>query len=173
MRSPYLNLLTAEWPRRATIRGRGVLAVTCHLGAQDFATGETLDAQSIENRHYHHIYPDALLKEAEIDGFVALNCALISDRTNMVIGKKDPVEYMKDRYKWTSQEIVAQRFHSHLIPIPELANGGYVGLSEPAKKEKLKKDYEQFLRRRAELVLRAVRLLAEGRLTSSSALGLT
>ncbi len=166
------ELLTAEWPRRATIRGRGVLAVACRLGAQDFATGEILNAQNVENRHYHHIYPDALLKEAEIDGFVALNCALISDKTNMAIGRKDPVEYMKDRYKWTSAEIVAQRLHSHLIPIPELANGGYMGLSQSEKVTKLKQDYGAFLRRRAELVSQAVRLLAEGRLTGPSNLAL-
>jgi len=157
------ELLNAEWPRRATIRGRGILAVCNYLGAQDFSTGETLDESNVENRHYHHIYPDALLKEAEIDGFLALNCALISDKTNMSIGRKDPVEYMKDRYKWTSEEIVAQRLQSHLIPIPELANGGYESLDRKGKDEKLRGDFGRFLQERARLVSRAVRLLSEGR----------
>ena len=156
------ELLTAEWPKRATIRGRAVLAVVCRLGALDFSTDERLDINNIEHRHYHHIYPDALLKEAEINSFLALNCALISDKTNFLIGRKDPLEYMKDRYEWTSEEIVNERLRSHLIPIHELANGGYEGLSEEQKFEKLKNDFDAFIKRRAELVLKAVRLLADG-----------
>jgi len=156
------ELLTADWPKRVTIRGRGILAVTCRLGSLDFSTGERLDVSNIEQRHYHHIYPDALLKEAGINSFLALNCTLISDKTNISIGRKDPLDYMKDRYKWTSKEIVNERLQSHMIPIHELANGGYEGLSEEQKTEKLKNDFDAFIHRRAELVLKAVKLLANG-----------
>ena len=156
------ELLTAEWPKRATIRGRAILTVGCRLGALDFSTGERIDTDSIEKRHYHHIYPDALLKEAGINGFLALNCALISDKTNISIGHKDPLEYMKDRYEWTSEEIVSERLQSHLIPIRELANGGYEGLSEEQKTEKLESDFDAFIERRAEIVMRAAKLLADG-----------
>ena len=82
------ELLTAEWPKRATIRGRAVLAVACRLGALDFSTGERMDTGNIEQRHYHHVYPDASLKEAEINSFLALNCALISDKTNIPLAVK-------------------------------------------------------------------------------------
>ena len=156
------ELLTAEWPKRTTIRGRAILAVACHLGALDFSTGERMDTGNIEQRHYHHVYPDALLKEAEINGFLALNCVLISDKTNISIGRKDPLEYMKDRYEWTSEEIVSERLQSHLIPIRELANGGYEGLSEEQKTEKLREDFDAFIRRRAEIVMKAVKLLVDG-----------
>ena len=164
------ELLTADWPKRVTIRGRGILAVTCRLGLLDFSTGERLEVSNIEQRHYHHIYPDALLKEAEINSFLALNCTLISDKTNISIGRKDPLDYMKDRYKWTSKEIVNERLQSHLIPIHELANGGYEGLSEEQKTEKLKNDFDAFIRRRAELVLKAVKLLANGHQLSTAEL---
>jgi hypothetical protein len=164
------ELLTAEWPKRATIRGRAILAVICRLGALDFSTGEPLSENNIEQRHYHHVYPDALLKEAESQSFLALNCALISDKTNMTIARKDPVEYLRDRYKWTSGEIVTERLQSHLIPIPELANGGYEGLADAQKVYKLRVDFERFLNRRAELVMKAVRLLADGRQLSASML---
>ncbi|MBA7535443.1 hypothetical protein ES705_27699 [subsurface metagenome] len=157
------ELLTAEWPKRATIRGRAILAVACRLGALDFSTGERMGTDNIEKRHYHHVYPDALLKEAVINSFLSLNCALISDKTNISIGHKDPLEYMKDRYEWTSEEIVSERLQSHLIPIRELANGGYEGLSEEQKTEKLKNDFDEFIRRRAEIVMKAVKLLADGR----------
>ena len=119
-------------------------------------------------RHYHHLYPDALLKEADIPSYLALNCALISDKTNMAIGRKDPVDYLKDRYEWTTEEIVKERLHSHLVPIPELANGGYEGCQEDEKNKKLLADFQGFLSRRAALVMRAVRILAEGRQLSAA-----
>lgn len=138
------ELLTIEWPKRSTIRGRAILAVACRLGALDFSTGAHLNIHNIEKRHYHHIFPDALLKEAEIPSFLALNCSLISDKTNISIGRKDPLTYLKDRYKWTSEDIVKERLRSHLIPIEELANGGYADLSEEQKVQKLKEDFKKF-----------------------------
>jgi hypothetical protein len=164
------ELITAEWPKRATIRGRGVLAVACRLGALDFSTGERLDATNIANRHYHHVFPDALLKEGEINSYLALNCTLITDRTNISIGRKDPLRYLKDRYEWTSESIVNERLQSHLIPIDELSNGGYEGLTENQKTEKLKTDFEAFLAARARLVSKAARRLAEGHQLNASEL---
>ena len=104
-----------------------------------------------------------MLKEAGIGNSLALNCALISDKTNISIGRQDPVDYMTKRYEWTSKELVSERLLSHLIPIPELANGGYESLSKEEKIEKLKRDFDAFISRRAELVMKAVQLLADGR----------
>ena len=156
------ELMSVEWPKRATIRGRGILAVASRLGALDFSTGERLDVHNIEHRHYHHIFPDGLLKEVEANSFLALNCALISDKTNISIGRKDPLEYLKDRYKWTTEAIVRERLQSHLIPIQELANGGYDGLSKKERAEKVKNDFNLFLKKRAELIVKTVNLLVEG-----------
>lgn len=156
------ELLTVDWPKQASIRGRAILAVSCCMGALDFSTGERLSAEKVESRHYHHLYPDALLKEAGIESYLALNCALISDSTNVSIGRKDPLRYLTDRYKWTTPEIVSERLQSHLVPIAELANGGYEGLGDEAKTEKLKKDFEAFIHKRAELVVKAVQLLVAG-----------
>lgn len=164
------ELLSAEWPKRATIRGRAILAVACRLGAIDFSTGEQLNLNNIDNRHYHHIYPDALLKEADVNSFIALNCALIVDRTNMAIGRKDPLQYLSDRYEWSNKEIVRERLHSHIIPIPELANGGYEGLEEETRKTKIKEDFERFVQKRAELIIKAVGLLIAGRQINESIL---
>ncbi|MBU1065765.1 hypothetical protein KKC74_13310, partial [bacterium] len=137
-------------------------AVACRLGALDFSTGEKLNLNNIENRHYHHIFPDALLKEAQIDSLLALNCALIVDKTNISIGRKDPLQYMKDRYEWSSEEIVKERLRSHLIPIEELANGGYKGLDIEQKTIKINNDFQDFISKRALLVMRAVEKLIEG-----------
>lgn len=161
------ELLTAEWPKRATIRGRAILAVACRFGAFDFSTGERLAVNHLGDRHYHHIFPDALLKEAGINGTLSLNCALICDKTNISIGRKEPLEYLSDRYKWSSEEIVAERLRSHLIPIQELANGGYEKLSDEQKDTKLRDDFQAFISRRAELVGKAAKRFAEGRQLSA------
>lgn len=157
------EFLSAGWPKRDTIRGRAILAVACKLGSQDFATGVKLDKDELKHRHYHHIFPDSLLKEADINGSIALNCALISDSTNISIGRKDPLKYLKDRYKWTSEEIVNERLYSHLIPVKELANGGYEGLDDDSKKEKIKKDFTEFIDTRALLITEAVKTIVSGK----------
>ncbi|MGD9706406.1 MAG: DUF262 domain-containing protein [Candidatus Delongbacteria bacterium] len=164
------ELIKADWPKGASIRGRAVLAVANRLGALDFSTGEKIHFDNIGHRHYHHLFPDSLLKEANIESYLALNCALISDTTNMSIGRKDPLKYLTDRYKWATPEIVMERLQSHLIPIEELSNGGYEGLSDEVKKGKIKIDFETFIDKRAELVLKAARLLAEGRQISPNSL---
>jgi hypothetical protein len=138
------------------------------LGSLDFAENEQLSADNISKRQYHHIYPDALLKEADIDSFLALNCALITGKTNRNIGRKDPLKYLKERYEWVSEEVVRDRLQSHLIPIDELANGGYEELSEEAKNTKLQRDFEKFIEQRAKLVMIAVRKLAQGRQLSAA-----
>lgn len=164
------ELLTVDWPKQASIRGRAILAVSCRLGALDFSTGVRLDLGNIEHRHYHHLFPDALLKEAGINSYLALNCALISDTTNVSIGRKEPLQYLKDRYKWTTPEIVSERLQSHLVPIKELANGGYEKLSDKEKDDKLLLDFERFIRRRADLIVKAVDLLVAGRQLSAAVL---
>jgi len=145
-----------------------VLAVACRLGASDFASGDQLTSDNIKGRHYHHIYPDALLKEAGINSFFAMNCALIDDKTNYKIGRKDPKRYLMDRYKWTTETIVSDRLQSHLIPIKELETGGYENLSDSEKNIKVAADFKAFIRRRAELIFKAVKQLAEGRQLSAS-----
>ena len=65
------------------------------LGRPRFLDWHTTGVDNIEKRHYHHVYPDALLKEAKIDSYLAVNCALISDKTNISIGRKTPLQYLE------------------------------------------------------------------------------
>jgi hypothetical protein len=83
------------------------------------------------------------------------------------IGRKTPLQYLTDRYKWTTEIIVRERLQSHLIPMEELATDGYDSLPESAKAERLRKNFDAFLRRRAQLILRAMRCLADGRQLSA------
>lgn len=53
------------WPKRENIRARGILAVSNYFGAFDFADGSQLNPETILSRHYHHIFPFALVEEAQ------------------------------------------------------------------------------------------------------------
>jgi hypothetical protein len=163
------QLINVAWPKRVSIRGRGILAVANYFNAYDFADGSAITSSNVIKREYHHIFPDALIQEAnaylgeqEINSTVALNCALITGNTNRTIGRKEPLTYLKERYKWTSQAIVEQRLNSHLIPLDELKAGDYEGLSEEEKAQKIKADYETFLAARASLIVKAVQRLTNG-----------
>lgn len=162
------QLLHVSWPKRVSIRGRGILAVANYFNAYDFADGSAISPQNVSKREYHHIFPDALIQEAneflgeEINSTVALNCALITGNTNRVIGRKEPLTYLKERYNWASEVIIEQRLHSHLIPINELKAGTYEGLDEKSKADKIISDYTAFLEKRAEYIEIAITKLVEG-----------
>ena len=115
------SLMVAGWPKAAGIEARAILAVTTYLGAVDFADHKTATFDSIQKREYHHIFPDALLSEAAIPSFLALNCALISWKTNRMIGRKDPLDYLRDRVQWAEEGVVRERLRSHLISYDLLA----------------------------------------------------
>lgn len=159
------ELIRVGWPKRENIRARGIMAVYTKLGAHDFADGSQLSRQALldSKRHYHHVFPDALLKEAEVESFLALNCSLITDKTNLNISNKDPYRYLSERYEWISEDIVHSRLKSHLIPIQELKNGGYEGLIKEERLEKIKIDFENFINIRAKYVVKAVSELAQGK----------
>ncbi len=160
------ELKIVKWPKGENVLGRAVLAVANYLGAYDFADGQKVSREHLTKREYHHIYPDALLNEAEIESYLALNCALITNTTNRNIGRKDPMTYLKERYEWNSVENVNIRLKSHAIPIKELSNGGYESLSDEQKKVKIKKDFDSFLSKRAELIHKAAIKLCKGEVIS-------
>lgn len=158
------ELVQVGWPKRENIRARAILAIYSKLGAIDFADGTILSRQQLieGKRQYHHVFPHALLKEADIESSLALNCSLITDKTNLNISNKDPYLYLGERYNWSSEEIVHERLKSHLIPIDELKNGGYGGLTNEEKKEKIKTDFDLFISKRAKYVVEAISKLTEG-----------
>ncbi len=164
------ELLKVGWPKRENIRARAIMAVFYKLGAYDFADGSRLNRNQLLNgkRHYHHVFPDALIKGLEVQPFLALNCALISDKTNLNISNKEPLKYLMERYEWMDKETVNSRLKSHLVPVEELANGGYVGLSTEEKNLKLIEDYKAFVRKRGEYVIAAVHQLLQGKDITSS-----
>jgi hypothetical protein len=157
------SLLGVGWPKQVGISARGILAVTTNLGAIDFADNKQASYENNQKREYHHIFPAALLAEADIDSYLALNCALITWKTNRIIGRKDPLEYLEDRIEWAGEESVKERMKSHLIDFDLLKKASYKGLEGEQLAAKLRPDYEAFLRARATLVHRAITNLTQGK----------
>ncbi|MEQ1949099.1 MAG: hypothetical protein ABL995_18045 [Bryobacteraceae bacterium] len=164
------SLMGTGWPKQAGIAARGILAVTTYLGAMDFADNKPASFEGNQNREYHHIFPDALLAEVKIDSYLALNCAFITWKTNRIIGRKDPLEYLQDRVEWAGEESVRERMKSHLIDFDLLAEASYKGLEGEQLVAKLKPDFETFLRARANLVHAAVSALAQGKSVNAASL---
>lgn len=156
------SLMAAGWPKAAGIEARAILAVTTYLGAIDFADHKTATYDSIQKREYHHVFPDALLSEAEIPSHLALNCALITWKTNRMIGRKDPLDYLQERVQWADADVVRDRLKSHLISYDLLSKAHYAGMAGTAFKQKLAADFNEFLRDRANLVVAAMTSLTEG-----------
>ncbi len=156
------SLMAAGWPKAAGIEARAILAVTTYLGAIDFADHKTATFESIQKREYHHVFPNALLSEAEIPSYLALNCALITWKTNRMIGRKDPLEYLQERVQWADESVVRERLKSHLISFDMLSKAHYANLDGASLKQKLAEDFNGFLRDRAKLVVAAMASLTAG-----------
>lgn len=156
------SLMTAGWPKAAGIEARAILAVTTYLGAIDFADNKPATYESIQKREYHHVFPDALLTEANIPSYLALNCALITWKTNRMIGRKDPLAYLEERVQWADEDVVRERLRSHLISFDLLSKAHYAGLEGGVLNKKLSTDFNKFLRDRAVLVAAAMKQLTEG-----------
>lgn len=122
------DLVKAGWPTRRDRLGRAILASSLRDGGLDFASDEKASAENIGKREYHHIYPRALIEDDfPIETHSALNCALISWKTNRKISAKSPDEYIAERAKFAeiSSEEVRKRLESHLIPYDALIAGNY------------------------------------------------
>lgn len=156
------SLMAAGWPKAVGIEARGILAVTTYLGAIDFADHKTATYESIQKREYHHVFPDALLSEAGIPSYLALNCALITWKTNRMIGRKDPLEYLQERVQWADEAVVRERLKSHLISFDQLSKAHYANLDQTTLKQRLADDFTEFLQSRAKLVVSALNELANG-----------
>jgi hypothetical protein len=156
------SLKVAGWPKGTGIEARAVLAVTTYFGATDFADHQPATFESIQKREYHHVFPDALLAEAGIASYLALNCALITWKTNRMIGRSDPLDYLKARVHWANESIVKARLKTHLISYDLLASAHYAKLKGATLQKKLKEDFDGFLLDRAQLIVAAMSALTNG-----------
>ena len=144
------ELVRGGWPSRKDRLGRAIMAVSLYGGGYDFADGARATADNVGSREYHHVYPRSLLDGISPDHELnsALNCALISWKTNRRIGAKTPKDYIEERAAdaKASSEQVRHRLESHLVPYDDLIGG----------------DFAKFLEERAKLVHAPMRKLCDG-----------
>ena len=163
--------MQADWPKRKTILGRGLLALQLKCGAEDLADGARATVATITSkehpREYHHLFPAATLDDAGIPDeqvFRALNCALVTWRTNRTISDKDPITYLKERADncTLGEDEMKRRLRTHLIPYARLAVG-YDGIPDDERRGRVKNDYDAFLSARAEVLAKAAHRVCEGK----------
>ena len=130
---PELNdLLLAAWPKKRDRLGRAVLLISLRQGGLDFADGSPASRDSLRSREYHHIFPVTILQEADVESDKisrALNCALVTWKTNRNIAARSPIEYLQQRIDASSlgEEEIRRRLLSHSIDYDALAAGNYDG----------------------------------------------
>jgi len=99
---------------------------------------------SVLKREYHHIFPVQVLGGDRGDENVnrALNCALITWKTNRTISAKTPKDYLLQRTEAShlGEDKIKKRLKSHLIPFKPLS----------------KNDYPAFLDKRAKLLQKQI-----------------
>ena len=163
------ELEKAPWPRLRNTLSRGILAVSLRGGGRDLADDTPASWQSLPRREYHHLFPTALLRNEacleDSDINLALNCALVTWNTNRHISAKEPVAYLRERVKRASlgEEQIRSRLNSHHIPFAELNVGGYSDIEKNEERsERVRIDYERFIRVRAEAVYRTAKKLCNG-----------
>jgi hypothetical protein len=163
------ELTSSRWPKTRDSLARGILNVTLRAGARDIADDTPISRGHLLRREYHHLFPaalldkDALLPERQI--YRALNCALISWKTNRTIAAKEPLQYLRERVDGAAlgEEEIRARLRTHYVPFDELAVG-YANVSDTVlRSQKIRADYERFLTRRAELLLEPIAALCAGR----------
>ena len=145
------QFLTAGWPVRKDRLARAILATSLRAGGLDLADGSTVTRENILKREYHHLFPNARLKEKGLSDreiFCSLNNALVTWKTNRTISDKEPELYLSERRDGTGlgEDEIRYRLKTHLIPYEEMTAG----------------DYGSFLSKRAEMVYEAMISLCKG-----------
>ena len=131
---------TTGWPYRKDRLARGILAISLRCGGVDFADGNPVSREHLKEREYHHLFPKAWLMRngfAEQDADIALNCALVTWKTNRALADKSPSEYISDRAKKSSLGMaeIEQRLLSHSIPNAEVMSDDYDAFRDRRAKE--------------------------------------
>lgn len=158
------ELRSARWPRGKNSLSRAILAASNYFGARDFADDTELSADNVVRREYHHIFPNQLLSDAGIESMLALNCVLITWKTNRTIGRLDPITYLEKRAEHAPQpRDIKDRLESHLVPYVLIAAAGpYDQPAGQELREAVQPDFNNFLLQRSELMRKFMESVCAG-----------
>lgn len=164
------ELMLAGWPKRRDTLARGILAIMLKGGAIDVADNMTVSAEHIRLRDYQHLYPYGLLtgdgQMPSSECFQALNCVLLTWDPQRFLSAQQPRSLFKKRDKSLdlNREVIVDRLRTHAVPIDYLPQDSYAKIADPDDRaEKIRVDYQAFLKARAELMVDAIESLCDGK----------
>lgn len=133
----------ASWPKKKDRLARAILLLSLKNGAKDFADVSEVNRKNIKIREYHHLFPNDYLKTNGFKEEVAskaLNCALITWKTNRVILNKEPIKYLLERANASNlgEDEVAFRLSTHLIDYNSLKLDSYYDFIEKRSQNYIK-----------------------------------
>ena len=136
------EIILAGWPKKRERLARAVMLISLRGGGLDLADGSPATLENLRQREYHHLFPVALLERDGVESgkiFRALNCALVTWRTNRSIAARSPMEYLRQRIDAArlGEDEIRRRLLSHAIDYDALASN----------------DYDRFLQSRAERIV--------------------
>lgn len=145
------QLLNAGWPTQKDRLPRAILALTLRAGGRDLADASAVTRDNLKKREYHHLFPVARLSadgKSEKEIYKALNCALVTWKTNRTIGAQAPERYLAERCDQAhlGEDEVRARLTTHMVTYDDLKTG----------------NYQQFLERRANSLIEKMTRLCEG-----------
>ena len=144
------EIIRSRWPRYKDRLARALLLLSIRGGAEDIKDGASLSVGNVQQRHYHHLFPIAWLREKDpnADPNYALNCILINRRTNLEILAKDPIKYLLETCEASDlgENEIRRRLGTHFVAFDLLAQG----------------DYGKFLGERAKACESAIKSLCDG-----------
>ena len=123
------ELIQTRWPRYKDRLARALLLLTIRGGAEDIKDGASLSKDNIEERHYHHLFPIAWLEEKRLSQHPnrALNCILISRKSNEEISAKEPIKYLLETCEASDlgKDEIHRRLGTHFVNFDLLTEGNY------------------------------------------------
>ncbi len=123
------EIIRSRWPRYKDRLARALLLLTTRGGAEDIKNGAPLSVGNIRQRHYHHLFPIACLREKDpnADPNSALNCILINRRTNSEILAKKPIKYLLETCEASAlgESEIRRRLQTHFVNFDLLTQGDY------------------------------------------------
>jgi hypothetical protein len=175
---PIVNIETiaaAGWPKEKNILGRALLTLQLQCNALDFADASPATADNVRKREYHHLFPAATLEKAEMSDdqiWRAVNCALITWKTNRKISDQDPLVYLQKRteHALNGEDEIRSRLRTHLVYFPHLQVGPYAQLGDAERKQRVTEDYSRFCQSRAQLLHAAAIHVAAGKLLTADSI---
>ena len=161
--------MLAGWPKRRDMLARGILALALKAGGHDLADDGLPTPETIRLRDYHLVYPYALLTGAgqmpSTECYQALNCALLSWDAQSLLAQSAPKGFLKGlgRKADLNRAILTDRLKTHMIPVEALPQDNYNKIRDPDDRaERVRVDYQGFLRARAELMVDAIEAVGRG-----------